>query len=87
MKTFMKLNVRFFSLITVSRARASFRESFRLKGGRKRGGAGTGSVDRNGSGRVTGRRRPGPVGTGTDPGDINKPETIIEESEDRDVEK
>jgi hypothetical protein len=71
---------------TVSRARASFRESFRLKGGRKRG-AGTGSVDRNGSGRVTGRRRPGPIGQGTDPGDITKPETIIEESEEKDVEK
>jgi hypothetical protein len=55
-----------------------------MKGGRKRG---SGAVDRNGSGRVTGRRRQGPVGPVTETGDVIKPETIIEESEDKDVEK
>jgi len=70
--------------ITVSRARASFRESFRLKGGRKPGG----TVDRNGggSGRVSGRRRQGPSGMVQESME-KKHETIIEESEDKDLEK
>ena len=73
-----------FFLFSVSRARASFRESFRLKGGRKRGAGGAGSVDRNGSGRV--RRRPGPACPVMESGD-SKPETIMEEAEEKDLEK
>lgn len=71
-------------MISVSRARASFRESFRLKGGRKPGTA----VERNGggNGRVSGRRRQGPSGIVQDAMD-KKHETIIEEAEDKDPEK